>query len=326
MPQQEASQIGQRENCATDATNILHEVPSTTVAATGPITTTTAITTTTTIITTATPNIKTTTNTTATTTTATTTLPDFKTTPSFHFEPDWREAAQEPVLLVRCKKTVAELHKNRFGSGSRGKCIKLSKEWFTPTEFEVHCGRSASKDWKRSISAITVPQRDTSTTRGRDRGPRARALNISAVDKCDQNMTSADFRTWCRSVEDWLTLNEVKDRQVCYIYLVCVPAVQKALDARLSHAEWDATSSAATLAAARIMQDVTPIDVIAATRAMVYFLSCGSCHPAGREPCPAWNAACRACGRVGHFQKACISTKKQRKTYAVTSTMIAEPP
>ncbi|XP_076038273.1 deformed epidermal autoregulatory factor 1 homolog [Oratosquilla oratoria] len=66
-------------------------------------------------------------------------------------DPGWREAAKQPILMVRCKNITAELHKNNFGSGSRGKCIRLGKLWFTPTEFEAHCGRSASKDWKRSI-------------------------------------------------------------------------------------------------------------------------------------------------------------------------------
>ena len=37
----------------------------------------------------------------------------------------WSEAASLPVLPVRCKNTSAELHKNRFGSGGRGRCIKL---------------------------------------------------------------------------------------------------------------------------------------------------------------------------------------------------------
>ncbi|XP_045101440.1 deformed epidermal autoregulatory factor 1-like isoform X1 [Portunus trituberculatus] len=135
------------------SSSLLHEVPS-------PTTTTTTISitanvaagltpTTTTVTTTATASITTAKTTIKTTTT--TALPDFKTTSNFNIEPDWKEAAQELVLWVRCKKTIAELHKNRFGSGSRGKCIKLGKEWFTPTEFEVHCGRSASKDWKRSI-------------------------------------------------------------------------------------------------------------------------------------------------------------------------------
>lgn len=37
----------------------------------------------------------------------------------------WQEAASSPVLSVRCKNTSAELHKARFGSGGRGRCIKL---------------------------------------------------------------------------------------------------------------------------------------------------------------------------------------------------------
>ncbi|GJQ79459.1 putative DNA- binding protein [Trypoxylus dichotomus] len=63
----------------------------------------------------------------------------------------WSEAANLPVLPVRCKNTSAELHKNRFGSGGRGRCIKLGNTWYTPSEFEALCGRASSKDWKRSI-------------------------------------------------------------------------------------------------------------------------------------------------------------------------------
>lgn len=63
----------------------------------------------------------------------------------------WNEAASLPVLPVRCKNTSAELHKNRFGSGGRGRCIKLGNSWYTPSEFEAFCGRASSKDWKRSI-------------------------------------------------------------------------------------------------------------------------------------------------------------------------------
>lgn len=63
----------------------------------------------------------------------------------------WTEAASLPVLPVRCKNTSAELHKNRFGSGGRGRCIKLGSSWYTPSEFEALCGRASSKDWKRSI-------------------------------------------------------------------------------------------------------------------------------------------------------------------------------
>ncbi|XP_023702053.1 deformed epidermal autoregulatory factor 1 isoform X2 [Cryptotermes secundus] len=63
----------------------------------------------------------------------------------------WTESANMPVLPVRCKNTSAELHKHRFGSGGRGRCIKLADSWYTPSEFEALCGRASSKDWKRSI-------------------------------------------------------------------------------------------------------------------------------------------------------------------------------
>lgn len=68
-----------------------------------------------------------------------------------HQTNSWAECANMAVLPVRCKNTNAELFKSRFGSGGRGKCIKLGNEWFTPSEFEAHCGRASSKDWKRSI-------------------------------------------------------------------------------------------------------------------------------------------------------------------------------
>lgn len=43
------------------------------------------------------------------------------------------------------------MHKKKFGSGCRGKCIKFGNHWYTPSEFEALCGRASSKDWKRSI-------------------------------------------------------------------------------------------------------------------------------------------------------------------------------
>lgn len=63
----------------------------------------------------------------------------------------WAETASMPVLPVRCKNISAELHKHRFGSGGRGRCIKYGMVWYTPSEFEALCGRASSKDWKRSI-------------------------------------------------------------------------------------------------------------------------------------------------------------------------------
>lgn len=72
-------------------------------------------------------------------------------TPAAIASGSWSEAAGMPVLPVRCKNTSAELHKSRFGSGGRGRCIKLGNNWYTPSEFEALCGRASSKDWKRSI-------------------------------------------------------------------------------------------------------------------------------------------------------------------------------
>ena len=35
--------------------------------------------------------------------------------------------------------------------GQRGKCIHFDNRWMTPSDFELACGMSTSKDWKRSI-------------------------------------------------------------------------------------------------------------------------------------------------------------------------------
>lgn len=63
----------------------------------------------------------------------------------------WDDSVHDPILPVRCKNTNGELHKAKFGSGGRGRCIKSLDLWFTPNEFEAHSGRASSKDWKRSI-------------------------------------------------------------------------------------------------------------------------------------------------------------------------------
>ncbi|XP_067951029.1 uncharacterized protein [Watersipora subatra] len=63
----------------------------------------------------------------------------------------WDDSVYEAALPVRCKNTNGELHKRKFGSGGRGKCIRSNGQWFTPNEWEVYCGRANSKDWKRSI-------------------------------------------------------------------------------------------------------------------------------------------------------------------------------
>lgn len=64
----------------------------------------------------------------------------------------WDDSVHMTILPVRCKHTNGELHKAKFGSGGRGRCIRaFNNEWFTPNEFEAKSGRASSKDWKRSI-------------------------------------------------------------------------------------------------------------------------------------------------------------------------------
>nr|XP_033784418.1 deformed epidermal autoregulatory factor 1 homolog isoform X3 [Geotrypetes seraphini] len=36
-------------------------------------------------------------------------------------------------------------------AGGRGRCVRHTENWYTPTEFEAMAGRASSKDWKRSI-------------------------------------------------------------------------------------------------------------------------------------------------------------------------------
>lgn len=43
----------------------------------------------------------------------------------------WDQAISADVLPVRCRNETAELHKNKLGSGGRGKCIKVSLRNFT---------------------------------------------------------------------------------------------------------------------------------------------------------------------------------------------------
>lgn len=40
----------------------------------------------------------------------------------------WQEAMNSDVLIVRCRDEIGEMHKNKLGSGGRGKCIKVSKD------------------------------------------------------------------------------------------------------------------------------------------------------------------------------------------------------
>ena len=68
-------------------------------------------------------------------------------------------------IQVNCNSIVAELFKSKFGSGSKGKCIRLisdddnssGEKWLTPIEFESYCGKGTCKDWKKTIRVGGLP-------------------------------------------------------------------------------------------------------------------------------------------------------------------------
>ncbi|XP_076058554.1 uncharacterized protein LOC143035571 [Oratosquilla oratoria] len=275
--------------------------------------------------------------------------------------------------------------------------------------------------------------------------PSRKALSTAGLEKCDLDMTTADFRSWRRSLEDWIELNAVGDGDAArYIRLLCAPRLQKALDARFPKARWD------TLPAAEALENVSKLVLRAANQAAQwsdffsvkqalgesvgdYFTKgsqmvldcafqcpscdaslseymlvrkliaglreptlrrevlqcyaqfkevdslrsycvafeaaqrdahdfppnrhpeaaagdvmhdaasdddviaaagpgkarhrpcwhCGDRHQPGRAACPAANATCLACGKLGHFQKVCKGGKKPAKKDAVASAVVA---
>ena len=64
---------------------------------------------------------------------------------------------------------------------------------------------------------------------------------VSAVlEKCEAEMSMAAFRSW-RSMECWLQLNSWPAAQIIlHIRLSCSPALQCAMDAKFSSAQWSA--------------------------------------------------------------------------------------
>ena len=62
------------------------------------------------------------------------------------------------VLNVRCKATTAVLFANKYETGSKGKCILLGEEWYTPNEFEEKAGSKAKK-YLSSIKCLGRPLR-----------------------------------------------------------------------------------------------------------------------------------------------------------------------
>ncbi|KAG8037480.1 hypothetical protein G9C98_005690 [Cotesia typhae] len=123
----------------------------------------------------------------------------------------WTEAANMAVLPIRCKTTNAELHKSRFGSGGRGKCIKVGNEWMTPSEFETHSGRASSKDWKRSIrrardiSDGETPSRKIKSDNSRD---------CSNNEESDNDVGVSEKEIWPQYVSaDGLVVHQSQDQE-----------------------------------------------------------------------------------------------------------------
>ncbi len=69
----------------------------------------------------------------------------------------WDDQLYADVIPINCNSIVAELHKKKFGSGGKGKCIHFDSKWMTPIEFEQFCGKGNCRDWKRTLKAGGQP-------------------------------------------------------------------------------------------------------------------------------------------------------------------------
>jgi hypothetical protein len=69
----------------------------------------------------------------------------------------WDEQLYADVIPINCNSIIAELHKEKFGSGGKGKCIRFDNKWMTPIEFEQYCGKGNCRDWKRTLKAGGQP-------------------------------------------------------------------------------------------------------------------------------------------------------------------------
>ncbi|XP_067237684.1 nuclear body protein SP140-like protein isoform X2 [Chanodichthys erythropterus] len=58
---------------------------------------------------------------------------------------------QAPSLPVTCVSLTGTLYKDRFASGSRGKCIRTEESWFTPAEFVNQEQTLTEGHWKKDI-------------------------------------------------------------------------------------------------------------------------------------------------------------------------------
>ena len=54
-------------------------------------------------------------------------------------------------LSVECGDNKGLMYMSKLFLGSKGRCIEVDGEWYTPNEFQAVSGRESAKDWKRSI-------------------------------------------------------------------------------------------------------------------------------------------------------------------------------
>ena len=70
-------------------------------------------------------------------------------------------------------------------------------------------------------------------------GPLPRIPHSAAPEKCELEMSSSAFRSWKRSMSCWLQLCKWPQMDaVHHVRLHCVPALQRALDAKFTDAQW----------------------------------------------------------------------------------------
>ena len=88
---------------------------------------------------------------------------------------------------------------------------------FSPSSSGRQGGRNRLSQAQTAQSLLLAQQE--AITALLTRGPAGRkAPTTAGRDDCEVDMSTSDFRSWRRSVEDWITLNSVKDEDaVCYI-------------------------------------------------------------------------------------------------------------
>ncbi|XP_026181999.1 nuclear body protein SP140-like protein isoform X2 [Mastacembelus armatus] len=64
------------------------------------------------------------------------------------------------VFKVTCRDLVGTLHKKRFASGNRGKCIRTETSWMSPVEFVNAASDESDPPWKREIQWEGKPLND----------------------------------------------------------------------------------------------------------------------------------------------------------------------